>query len=145
VRLWSIHPKYLDRIGLVALWRESLLAQKVLRGETRGYRHHPQLNRFREHRRPQNAIAGYLLEVWRESKRRGYRFDRDKIARGSSSAKIPVTRGQLEYEAIRLGHKLARREPSRAEALRAVRDVESHPSFTIVTGPVEAWERTGDT
>ncbi|MFZ2406304.1 MAG: pyrimidine dimer DNA glycosylase/endonuclease V [Methylobacter sp.] len=35
-------------MGLLALWREALLAQKVLRGESRGYRHHPQLARFRE-------------------------------------------------------------------------------------------------
>ena len=33
--------------GLVALWREALLARAVLRGKTRGYRHHPQLHRFR--------------------------------------------------------------------------------------------------
>jgi len=31
MRLWTIHPKYLDRQGLLALWREALLAQKVLR------------------------------------------------------------------------------------------------------------------
>jgi len=30
MRLWSIHPKYLDRQGLLAVWRESLLAQSVL-------------------------------------------------------------------------------------------------------------------
>jgi hypothetical protein len=29
-RIWSLHPKYLDARGLVALWREGLLAQAVL-------------------------------------------------------------------------------------------------------------------
>ena len=38
MRLWSLRPKYLDSQGLVALWREGLLAQAVLRGKTRGYR-----------------------------------------------------------------------------------------------------------
>lgn len=34
MRLWSIHPCYLDSKGLIALWRESLLAQAcLLKGE----------------------------------------------------------------------------------------------------------------
>lgn len=37
MRLWSIHPRYLDTKGLVALWRETLLlAQAVLFGNTKG-------------------------------------------------------------------------------------------------------------
>jgi len=47
VRIWSLHPKYLDRQGLTACWREALLAQAVLNGATRGYTRHPQLVRFR--------------------------------------------------------------------------------------------------
>lgn len=38
MRLWVSHPKYLDCKGLVALWRESLLARKVLKGKTKGWR-----------------------------------------------------------------------------------------------------------
>ena len=37
MRLWTLHPKYLDPQGLVALWREALLARAVLQGKTRGY------------------------------------------------------------------------------------------------------------
>lgn len=37
MRIWSLHPSYLDAKGLVALWRETLLAQKVLLGATVGY------------------------------------------------------------------------------------------------------------
>ena len=37
MRLWSLHPRCLDAKGLVALWREGLLAQEVLRGKTRDY------------------------------------------------------------------------------------------------------------
>nr|WP_253280607.1 pyrimidine dimer DNA glycosylase/endonuclease V [Arcanobacterium phocae] len=47
MRLWSIRPSQLDRAALIAGWREGLLAQKVLAGLTKGYRHHPQLERFR--------------------------------------------------------------------------------------------------
>ena len=36
MRLWSVHPQHLDVRGLVALWREGLLARKVLLGETNG-------------------------------------------------------------------------------------------------------------
>ena len=62
MRLWTLHPRYLDAAGLVALWREGLLARAVLRGKTRGYRHHPQLERFRCHASPRSAINRYLAD-----------------------------------------------------------------------------------
>ena len=79
MRLWSLHPKYLDPQGLVALWREALLAQAVLRGKTKGYRHHPQLERFTSHRSPRLAINAYLGSIYEEAASRGYAFDRRKI------------------------------------------------------------------
>ena len=75
MRLWTLHPKYLDRQGLLGLWREGLLAQAVLQGKTKGYRHHPQLARFQMHPDPVQAIAHYLREVHEEATRRGYNFD----------------------------------------------------------------------
>jgi hypothetical protein len=75
MRLWTIHPCYLDAQGLVALWREALLAQKVLQGKTKGYRHHPQLIRFQSRLRPEAAIAVYLAAVLVEAQHRGYNFD----------------------------------------------------------------------
>src|SRR5262245_42918183 len=98
MRLWSLHPRHLDARGLVALWREGLLAQAVLRGLTRGYRHHPQLSRFRGSRAPVAAVARYLHAVCDEADRRGYRFDRRKLGRRVSGARIAVTSGQLAYE-----------------------------------------------
>src|SRR5665213_874155 len=56
MRLWTLHPRYLDAQGLVAAWREALLAQKVLEGATRGYTRHPQLIRFQSHPKPLEAI-----------------------------------------------------------------------------------------
>ena len=74
MHLWTIHPRYLDGKGLVTAWREGLLAQKVLRGETRGYTRHPQLERFRAHSDPLGVIAAYLALLGREATRRGYAF-----------------------------------------------------------------------
>jgi hypothetical protein len=103
VRLWSVHPRYLDARGLVALWREGLLAQKVLAGRTRGYRHHPQLARFRAARDPLGCIGWYLGQVAAEAARRDYRFDRRKIHRlPPRGPRLAVTRGQLEHETAHL-------------------------------------------
>jgi len=59
MRLWSLHPKYLDAQGLVALWHEALLAKAVLRNETKGYRNHLQLERFRASSMPLLTINSF--------------------------------------------------------------------------------------
>jgi Pyrimidine dimer DNA glycosylase len=141
MRLWSVHPKYLDARGLVALWREALLAQAVLRGRTKGYLHHPQLERFRAEPAPLGAIADYLRGVHAEAVRRGYAFTARRISRARGSGVIAVTRGQLEHEWSHLMAKLAIRDPERHGRLaRAVRPG-PHPSFRVVPGDVETWER----
>src|SRR6202008_4309440 len=109
MRLWTIHPQYLDSQGLVALWREALLARAVLRGRTRGYRHHPQLLRFRAASNPAQAIHTYLAAVFAEAQSRGYHFDARKLGRRASSARLTQTRGQLTYEWAHLRRKLRRR------------------------------------
>jgi hypothetical protein len=140
MRLWSLHPKYLDPRGLVALWREALLAQAVLRGETRGYIHHPQLARFRAAASPIKSIAAYLRSVHTEAVRRGYRFDGKKIARGGRVRPIAVTRGQLDYERKHLKAKLRRRAPGWLAGLGAPSQPAPHPLFRVVPGGVAAWE-----
>lgn len=143
MRLWSLHPSYLDVKGLVALWREGLLAQKVLQGKTQGYRNHPQLERFKAHPSPRTGIGKYLLEVWKEADRRSYAFDRKKVRNAEGRAKkVPVTRGQLEYEWEHLRKKLRRRDPALYKASAKVRSIKAHPSFRVVAGKVAAWERT---
>lgn len=141
MRLWTVHPKYLDAKGLVALWREGLLAQKVLQGRTRGYRHHPQLVRFQGTRNPAGALAGYLAAVHDESVRRGFQFDRNKIGAKKFRGKITETKGQLLYEWKHLKTKLAARDAARYRAVRAVPVPEHHPIFRITEGKVRAWER----
>ena len=140
MRLWSLHPRYLDARGLVALWREGLLAQRVLAGETLGYRHHPQLARFRVQPDPAGAIAAYLREVLTEAARRGYRFDASKVGRCASGVRMTVTRGQLLYELAHLRAKLAGRNPDALQHLAAVAEPEPHPLFEVVSGETESWE-----
>jgi hypothetical protein len=137
VRLWSLHPQYLDARGLVALWREALLAQAVLRGETRGYRYHPQLRRFPG----VGAIAQYLRGVHAESLTRGYDFAAGKISRARCAETIVVPRGQLDYEWEHLLGKLKLRDPARLRQLRLVGKPDAHPLFRVVAGPVETWEK----
>lgn len=141
MRLWSTHPKYLDAVGLVALWRESLLAQKILKGEAKGHENHPQLGRFRNHPHPRRAIANYLIEIWEESKGRGYNFDKGKVGEGGTLEKIPVTQGQLRYEFDWLCDKLRGRHPRRYQELLSIREIESDPLFEVVEGEVEEWEK----
>ncbi len=140
MRIWTLHPKYLDAKGLVALWRETLLAQKVLQGQTRGYRNHPQLQRFRQTRNPVGAIASYLRVVADEAQRRGYNFDSSKIVSKRLQGKIAVTSGQVAYEGRHLLAKLELRDHERYLQLRDVVEWELHPLFQQEEGPVEPWE-----
>jgi Pyrimidine dimer DNA glycosylase len=141
MRLWTLHPKYLDARGLVALWREALLAQKVLRGETRGYQRHPQLIRFSATANPPAALATYLEAVRAEAAERGYNFHPKKIGRRKFHGKIRETRGQLLYEWRHLKKKLKRRDPKRLRALASVKTPAPHPLFKIVPGMVRDWEK----
>ena len=142
MRLWTLHPKYLDARGLVALWREALLAQAVLGGQTRGYTKHPQLIRFRDTASPVESIAFYLQAVHAEANERGYFFDETKIAYSGCSEPIAVTRGQLDYEWAHLRAKLRVRAPSWLARLKHRFRPEPHPLFHLVPGAVAEWEVT---
>lgn len=141
MRLWSLHPRYLDPAGLVALWREALLAQAVLAGKTRGYKSHPQLDRFLEQRNPCGAIARYLHVIADEAERRGYAFDRAKIATRPARLSIALPRGQLRFELTHLKRKVRRRNARWYATLRSVQEAVPHPGFTVVAGGVAGWER----
>ncbi len=104
MRIWSIHPKYLDSKRLVAQWREALLCRAVLEGKTIGYKNHPQFLRVKYHSQPHYFINSFLYEIWKEGKNRGYEFDRSKLMEnlvgkyGGPLELMEVTDGQLEYE-----------------------------------------------
>ncbi len=141
MRLWTVHPRYLDSKGIVAAWREALLAQKVIAGGTKGYRHHPQLARFQAQPDPPAAIATFLAGLAEEAQSRGYHFDATKILPGRVTVKIPETNGQLLYEWEHLRAKLRVRAPELARKFQTVKQPESHPLFRIVPGEVRAWEK----
>lgn len=141
LRLWSIHPSYLDPVGLVALWREGLLAKKVLQGKTRGYKHHPQLERFRSHGSPVGSINSYLRSVWIEADRRGYSFDKKKLGSSRKVFLIPVNSGQIVFELTHLRRKLKTRNKKCVRSLIRVSHPKPHPQFKIRNGPVEPWEK----
>lgn len=156
MRLWSLHPALLDRQGLIACWRESLLAQAVLLGRTRGYTRHPQLERFRDHSEPGPAIGAYLAQLHAEAQRRGYRFDAARIAHPpappelmrddppaalSAVLQMRVTTGQLTFERNHLRAKLALRSPHLLDGLSQDGAPAPHPLFLVVEGEIESWER----
>ncbi|MEP6778219.1 MAG: pyrimidine dimer DNA glycosylase/endonuclease V [Chthoniobacterales bacterium] len=143
MRLWTVHPRYLDAKGLVALWREGLLAQKVLAGKTRGYTKHPQLRRFQSHTRPLEVIGAYLAHVSDEAERRGYSFDRTRIVTAEFRGRMKETRGQLLFEWQHLKTKLRLRAARHCLDLDAIDCPEAHPIFRIVPGDVREWENRG--
>ncbi len=140
MRIWSLHPKYLDTKGLVALWRETLLAKNVLEGNTKGYKNHPQLNRFKESENPLLSINYYLEAVYQESLNRGYHFDKNKFSTHDQPTALKVTNGQIAYEMQHLLNKLETRDIDRFNDLSDEKNIEPHPLFEIIDGEIEDWE-----
>ena len=150
MRLWSIHPSYLDRQGLLALWREGLLALAVLRGKTVGYKNHPQLDRFKALADPEVGLFFYLDGVAGEMERRGYKPNREKLS-GLSYARIQkppttieVTRGQCMFEIVHALKKVSNRSPEEVCRFAGVPylGIETHWLFRMVDGDkLEDWER----
>jgi hypothetical protein len=145
MRLWSLHPAYLDARGLVAVWREGLLARKVLLGQTRGYRHHPQLLRFKAYADPVRAIDSYLWAIHDEAEERGYHFDGTKLGSRPHGIKLRVTEGQLQYEFEHLKRKLKQRDKDRYRQIASIETPQPHPLFKVAAGDIEAWERDPST
>jgi hypothetical protein len=140
MRIWSLHPKYLDSKGLVALWRETLLAKHVLEGKTKGYKNHPQLYRFRKANNPLDLINQYLSEVYHEALNRNFNFDKQKVNWNFKKSKLPVTAGQLNYEVMHLLIKLKNRDYKKYKELKSLSAYENHPIFQLVNGEIEEWE-----
>lgn len=141
MRLWSIHPKYLDTKALLAVWREGLLAKKVLEGKTKGYKHHPQLFRFRNYSKPLNAINAYLAEIYKEAKKRKYSFDKKKIKFSKIKKRIAVSSGQIDFEFKHLLKKLKSRDKKKYEKICLVKKIKANPIFSVIPGKIEDWER----
>jgi len=145
MRILSIHPRYLDWKGLGALWRETLLAQVVLLGKTKGWRNHPQLDRFKYHPTPVKAVGFFLLKVHEEATRRNYNYNVSKILEPTEKIEfVSITNGQLRYELDILMERLQKRTPKKhQENLQIEEDIpRPHPLFRVVEGPPEPWEKS---
>jgi len=136
MRIWSIHPKYLDTKRLTAVWRETLLAKAVLEGKTKGYLNHPQLIRFKQQSSPLEFINTYLIHIHNESKNRNYNFNKKLISNMLTKNKIQVTDKQLIYELNHLKNKL-----NNPQHLKSIIIPEPHPVFKVIKGEVEIWEK----
>jgi len=141
MRLWSLHPKYLDKMGLLGVWREGLLAKNVLLGNTKGYKHHPQLLRFQKINTPIEAINFYLQIIYKEAENRKYKFDDSKILFDTKTNNILLSIGQLNYEKTHLLKKLKIRDSIKYNELLEEKTVATHPIFTLVDGEIEPWEK----
>jgi len=141
MRLWSLDPEYLDRAGLLAVWREGLLAKKVLLGKTRGYKNHPQLIRFKGHKNHLELIDSYLFYIIKEAEKRHYHFDGSKIGFNRPTLKIKVNSGQIDYEFQHLLNKLKKRDRAKYKELLLLKKVKANKLFKIVKGGIENWER----
>jgi hypothetical protein len=140
MRIWSIHPKYLDSKGIVALWRETLLAKHVLEGKTKGYKNHPQLIRFKKQENPIHCINHYLSFVYDEALKRNYNFNKDKIDFTFSNCGIEVTKGQMDFERKHLLGKLKTRDINLFNKFSSIENLDANPIFTVTEGEVEDWE-----
>jgi len=140
MRIWSLHPEYLDSKGLVALWRETLLAKNVLQGNTIGYRNHPQLNRFKLTNNPLTYINSYLSFIYDEAMSRGYNFNKNKFEEQDFSDKLTVTDKQIKYEFEHLLKKLEGRDIIKFNKIKNAKEIKPHPIFRIIEGDIEGWE-----
>jgi len=141
MRIWSIHPEYLDAKGLVALWRETLLAKNVLEDKTKGYKNHPQLERFKAQTSPTACINSYLTKVYGEATKRNYNFNKEKIGSTKGSTTINVTSGQIEYEFTHLLKKIKIRDPEKYLKLKDCKNIKQFPTFKVIHGKIETWEK----
>lgn len=145
MRIWSIDPKYLDVKGLVAAWREALLAKNVLLGKTKGYVNHPQLNRFKNIKNPVNYIDLYLNSLYEEALKRNYKFDKTKIGRLSNpKEKISITNGQIKFEFDHLLKKLKIRDLEKYKENLKTKKIDINPIFKEVKGKIENWEKINE-
>jgi len=141
MRLWSFHPKYLDVKGLSGLWREGIMARNVLLDLKKGYSNHPQLERFKKQEDPILFIDTYLFNIYKESIKRNYNFNRKKFGSNFTDSKIDVTDGQIIYEFKHLKRKLKIRDFQKYDKLRKVKFPDVNPVFKVVKGNIESWER----
>ena len=116
------------------------MAKHVLEGKTKGYKHHPQLNRFKKAPVPLDCINQYLSVVYKESLQRGFNFTKDKINWEFNPSTLTVTMGQLSFEKEHLLKKLLTRDKAQYKVLLNETNFVPHPLFKVIEGEREEWE-----
>lgn len=160
MRVWSIHPAYLDTKGLVASWKEGIQGLNALRnprkpnGKWAMFAHHPQLIRFKRFENPELCLSEYLHFIADEADRRNYNFNRNLILPrlDENPYQIWITCGQLIYEWDFLSHKVTCRtgfweygKPT-INGKSTVETIASwscvvHPMVVLIPGDIECWEK----
>lgn len=132
MRLWSIHPKYLDKHALIALWREGLLAQKALSGKGLVDEANVQLVRFKKSANPVRAIGSYLSFVASEGAKQGCKLNHERILQPNFEAKFMTTDvAQMELEVEQLKARMKTRNKDKFKLLTDVHKFEANPVFTL--------------
>lgn len=148
MRIWSFHPKYLDKQGLSRAINEGIAGNKALRKTGEGYppswEKHSQLERFKT-----TAIPGIYSQLYLDRlfmiKYNSWMLETnqepffDDIE--NPYPKLKVTIGQLKYEWQRYLKKISKRSPKLYEELKSIELPEPHPLFNIIDGDVESWEK----
>ncbi|MGV0439032.1 pyrimidine dimer DNA glycosylase/endonuclease V [Corynebacterium mastitidis] len=114
LRISSLHPNLVDSKSLVVYWREALLVQNVLRGLTRAYRNHPQLDGVRSYPDPVGAVCFHLHGLVDDTDQRGCRLNLDLVRLTVNSprdVRLSMRSGGVAYERDLLLDKVTRRDP----------------------------------
>ncbi len=151
MRLWSLHPKYLDQQGLCGLWREAIMARNALEAYANqtehSHKNHPQLDRFKSANPAE--VNFYLYIIYQDSQERGYNFDSSLLdldlaseTKETCKNSISVTSGQVDFEILHLSNKLEERNSTeKCNQLDCNGIPDLHPLFYMVNGDKVNWER----
>jgi hypothetical protein len=143
MRLWSIHPKYLDASRLNAQWREALLCKACLEDKTVGYLNHPQYLRVKNHPHPHDFINKFLYSIWEEGFNRGYKYDDTKFAICLDFEPMEVTEDQIEYEFEHLQKKLGEFDEQYVSNEQDFNEegILLNDCFLLIPGPIMNFEK----
>ncbi len=148
MKLWSLHPRHMDHTRLLALWRTALAARDIIEGRASDYRVDRSIYRFMGRLDSDRAINTYIYYIWLEAKGRGYRFAREEALKKElidTEIKIPVTSGQLLFEAWKLLTKISQTNPDWISRLAIEKCFEANPVFRVVEGLPDPREKISRT
>jgi hypothetical protein len=145
MRIWSIHPKYLDSKELLNLWNETIQAKNEFLTKFSGHFSNKQLERFLDLKNPLEAINSYMSSIYREAVKRDFSVDDSFMDWDfDDSIQIPVTAGQISHEISKLKSRLRERDEKKLQKLNGRTFLELHPIFYSVPGTIEEWENDSE-